>query len=394
MHYDLVIVGAGPVGLALALALRGHGLHIALVERQPETLLAAAPDDGREIALTHHSLRFLHDLGAWAHIPGDQISPLREARVLDGRSPAILQFDAAGRGQALGQLVPNHCIRRALYCALQAGPGIDLVAQTTVAALNLDAPCADLHLTDGRSLQAPLVVAADSRFSELRRAAGIGASMLDFGTCMMVGRVTLGRPHDGIAYEWFDYGQTLALLPLNGSLASLVITLPAAQQEALMRLDDAAFGREMTRRTRARWGDIRPAGPRHAYPLVAVWAEHFVTRRCALVGDAAVGMHPVTAHGFNLGLRGAAVLAQELLAARARGCGLDDPEALGRYERRHRRACRPLYLATNALVQLYTDDRWPARLLRAAGLRAAQRATPLRRAVSAALMQRGLDPDQ
>jgi 2-polyprenyl-6-methoxyphenol hydroxylase-like FAD-dependent oxidoreductase len=126
-------------------------------------------------------------------------------------------------------------------------------------------------------------------------------------------------------------------------------------------------------------------GDRHAYPLVGVYADRFVAQRHALIGDAAVGMHPVTAHGFNLGLKGQATLCREILAAERRGTDIGAAHQLARYEREHRRATWPLYAATNALVRLYTAEAPPLRLARHALLRAADRFTPFRRAVAAML---------
>ncbi|MFA7488648.1 MAG: FAD-dependent monooxygenase, partial [Lysobacteraceae bacterium] len=214
---------------------------------------------------------------------------------------------------------------------------------------------------------------------------GIGAQMRDFGCEMMVCRVEHELPHQHVAMEWFRYGQTLALLPLNGDRASIVLTLPGHEMQALQALDDAALGQEFERRFDGRMGKMQVIGSRHVYPLVGVYAERFAGRRCALVGDAAVGMHPVTAHGFNLGLLGQQRLAREVLAAHRAGRGPACPAALRRYERGHRMTARPLYLATTLVAGMYGDERPPARLARDAALRLAQHVTPFRRLIAAHL---------
>jgi ubiquinone biosynthesis UbiH/UbiF/VisC/COQ6 family hydroxylase len=395
MPFDIVIVGAGPAGLAFALSLAGSGLRIALVERQSAAALADPAFDGREIALTHRSERLLRDLGAWRHLPPADIAPLREARVLNGASPAALTFRPGGRAGArpgvpvLGHLVPNHLIRRALFQAVAALPGIELLDGVTVTATQAGPRGATVTLGDGRVLDTRLVVAADTRFSETRRRAGIAARMRDFGKVMLVCRMAHTVPHRQIATEWFDLGQTVAMLPLNGNTASAVLTLPAAEIDTLMALDAPAFGAAMTRRLRGRWGAMTLASTRHAYPLVAVYADRFVGKRLALIGDAAVGMHPVTAHGFNLGLRGAHALAEALRDAAACRQDIADPALLRRWELGHRRVTRPLYLATNATALLYTDSRLPARVLRDAGLRLASRLPGFRSAVAARLTDAG-----
>jgi ubiquinone biosynthesis UbiH/UbiF/VisC/COQ6 family hydroxylase len=202
---------------------------------------------------------------------------------------------------------------------------------------------------------------------------------------MIVCRMKHELPHHQVAHEWFDYGQTIALLPLHDGCSSFVVTVDHQQARRLMAMDPAQFSVEIERRTQRRWGALQLVGERHAYPLVGVYASRFVARRYALIGDAAVGMHPVTAHGFNLGLLGQMTLAREVLAAVRASQDLGNPERLDRYEREHRRATLPMYLATNALVGLYTAEAPPFRLVRHALLRAAQFATPVRRLLAAAV---------
>lgn len=388
MDTDVAIIGAGPAGLALACALHGSGLSVTLFEKAPEASLAEPAFDGREIALTHRSQGILRDLGAWERIPAAEMSALRQAKVINGASPLALRF-APGRGEEpLGRLVPNHLIRRALYGTMAARGEARLVAGRSVRGLRLAPGGARLMLDGGQEVAARLVVAADSRFSEARRRAGIGAAMLDFGRTMIVARVAHERPHEGIATEWFGHGQTIAMLPLAGDVSSVVLTLPPATAERLMAMDPEAFGAEVTRRYEARLGGMRLAGTRHAYPLAAVYAHRFTSRRFALLGDAAVGMHPVTAHGFNFGLSGAALLAGEIRRAAEPG----DPAALARYAAAHQRATLPLFLATNAVARLYSDDRAPARLARAALIGAGAVLGPVRRAIVARLMDARAQP--
>lgn len=386
MQFDVVIVGGGPVGLAFAGSLSGTGLRVAVVEPQPRGALAAAAFDGREIALTHRSQEILRQLGAWERIPEEIPSALREARVLNGGSPYALRFDTTGRQAAeLGKLVPNHVIRRALFEALPAET--TLLTGHRVTALEADAEGARLALSDGQRIAAKLVVAADSRFSTLRRLAGIDAETLDFGKAMLVARLRHTLPHDHIATEWFDYGQTMAMLPLNGNVSSVVLTLPPSEIARLKEADGAEFSAEITRRYRERLGAMELISTRHTYPLVAVYARRFAGRRLALLGDAAVGMHPVTAHGFNFGLHGQDILARRVKAALSEGRDFAAGPVLRGYEAEHRQATRGLYLATNATALLYTSDRLPARVLRGAALRLGNHLRPVRGAIVSRLME-------
>lgn len=388
MKADVVIVGAGPAGLCLARSLSGQGLSIRLIERQTEAELAAPPFDGREIALTHTSQQILEKLGIWQQFTPEEISPLRDAQVLNGPSPYALRIAAAAVGkQRLGCLVPNQAIRRAAYGAATECADIDVLCERTISELSCSDRDVSMRLSDGQTLEARLVVAADSRFSETRRRLGIGARMEDFGKTMLVCRMAHERSHEQVAWEWFGYGQTLALLPLNGNCASAVLTLPPTEMNRVMSLDAETFAREMERRFDGRLGRMELVGERITYPLVGVYAERFAGLRSALIGDAAVGMHPVTAHGFNFGLQSQKRLADALLNALRRGKDIGDCTVLQRYARAQQHASWPLYQATSLLVRLYTDDRAPTRLLRNAGLRLAQNLPPFKAALARHLTQ-------
>jgi 2-polyprenyl-6-methoxyphenol hydroxylase-like FAD-dependent oxidoreductase len=169
---------------------------------------------------------------------------------------------------------------------------------------------------------------------------------------------------------------------MNGMRSSVVITLPPKAIDSLMSMRQEDFNREISARFQHRLGAMRLVSTRHAYPLVTVYSNRLIGQRFALVGDAAVGMHPVTAHGFNFGLRGIATLSGEIKAAQASGRDIAANSLLLRYERAHRHHTRPLFLATHAIAKLYGSDSPPARLLRAGALRMGNRITPFRRAVA------------
>ena len=386
---DVAVAGGGPAGLAFAALLSGSGLSVTIVERQPEAALEQAAFDGREIALTHGSQEILARIGAWALIPAEETSPLREARVLNGGSAYAMRFGPEGKGvPELGRLAPNHLIRRAVYQVARAAPEVTILAGTGVASLSTDVEGAVLRLADGRTVAARLLVAADSRFSAAREALGIGAEVRDFGKRMLVCRLRHEKPHGHVATEWFDYGQTMAMLPLNGLVSSVVLTLPPEEMAVLEAMPEAAFGAEIARRYRHRLGAMELASTRHVYPLAATYAERFCATRAALLGDAAVGMHPVTAHGFNFGLRGGEMLAETVRAAHAAGRDFGAPDVLRRYHLALRRATRPLFLATNVTALLYNDSSLPARLVRNAALRLGNHLPPVQRLVTAQLMER------
>lgn len=396
MDHDVLIAGAGPAGLCLARALSGCGLRIGLVEPQPEATLADPPFDGREIALTQHSARILRTLGVWDQLGSANLSPLRDARIFDGPSPdALVISHARTRHGELGWLVSNHLIRRAAWSAVQDARArngdIELYSRQRVATARSDTTQAQIQLDDGRALSARLLIAADSRFSPTRRAMGIAADQHDFGRNMLVCVMTHAQPHDHAAWEWFDHGQTLALLPMNDDpetgahRSSVVVTLRAPEIERLSALPPQAFNDELTRRFANRLGAMQLASTRHVYPLVGVYPRELVAQRFACVGDAAVGMHPVTAHGFNFGLLGVERLATLVRDAHGRGADIAAPALLDRYARGHRLATQPLYLATRWIAQLYTAESPAARALRQLALRWSRHTPPFQHLVAAAL---------
>src|SRR3989344_1717463 len=278
-HSDVLIVGAGPAGLSLAISLAQAGFTTTVVEQQSEATLAHPAPDGREIALTHPSVATLQRLGTWAGLAPHEGGTIREAQGHDG---------------PLGQ---------------RSAP-------------------------PPRPPRPPLLVAADSRFSATRRQLGIGARMTDFGRTVIVCRMRHAQPHGGVAHECFGYERTLAVLPLPNdpqeghALCSVVVTAGTADAGALLAQSPQAFAATVQAQLGDRLGPLQLEGERHAYPLVAVYAQRFADHRCALLGDAAVGMHPVTAHGYNLGLAGVERLTAAVVAARSQGHDIGNGEAL------------------------------------------------------------------
>ena len=389
--YDIVVAGAGPVGLAFAASLAGRGLRIALADPQPAAALADPGDDGREIALTDRTVALLTGMGAWARIPAAAIAPLRRMRVLNGPSDYAMRLGAAREaGEMLGRFVPNHWLRRSLHELVQDQGGATIMAGVSVAAIQAGREEVTATLSDGRALSARLIVAADTRRSRLRQQQGIGATLHDYKQRMLVCPMAHPVAHQETATAWFEYGQTLVTLPLNGGRSSAVMTVSEPDAGRLLGLDDAAFGRELTRRYRGRLGAMSPVGARHAVPVVTAYANRFVGRRFALLGDAAVGMHPTTAHGFNFGMLGQQALAHEVGASAAAGRDVADPAALARYEATHRAETRLFFTGAEALMRLYAaGDSLPARLLRDGALRLGN--LPPFRYVLAARMR---DPDR
>ncbi len=378
MSQHIIIIGAGPAGLAFARAYQSGGgrdaARITIIERQSETAIAAPMPDGREIALTATSVQMLEELGVWQQILATEAWPLTGARVIDAGTPFVMAIDAqrrrgAGDDAPLGHMVSNHIIRRALYDGLGFGSGhdngIDLICNASVTDIERSANGVTVRLDDGQSLSGDAVLAADSRFSGARAMLGIGVDMLPTGKSMLLARVEHELDHGGLASEWFDYGQTIAMLPLGPNISSFILTVPHASAQHIASLTREALGEVITQRTGGRWGRCEARTAAHVYPLTMTYSHHFSGPRAALIGDAAVGMHPVTAHGFNFGLMGSVRLAR----AMHRSGDVANRAMLRSWAIRHRAATLPLYIATRSIVGLYTDEHVAAKLARRAVLR-------------------------
>ena len=365
------IIGGGPVGLCLATGLAQKGHTVTLFEKQPHARLAEPEYDGREIAITHGSQAVLQKWGIWQRLAQQALPTIRHANVVDGESPFALQF--ASTDTYLGTIISNQRIRQAAWDAAIAQPNITLRTGAEVRAIETDKQAVTLHLADGSEHRADLVIAADSRFSPTRHMMGIATETHDLGRICLVCTMLIEGEHADTATEMFLYGQTLAILPLGRGRISVVLTADKTRAQQFLTLLPDDFNARIMELTQEKYGAMQLDSDLFSYPLTTSFAARFHAERYALVGDAAVGMHPVTAHGFNLGLRGAATLIRSLDAAPVL------QQALQHYSTTHRRACRPLYHMTNQLVALYTNERLPSKLARAAFLRAAEKVTPLKR---------------
>ncbi len=385
--FDIIVAGAGPVGLSFAASLASQGIRVALIDRQNLEGLQKPAFDGREIALTPASEHILRELGAWQHFQPDEVSPLLAARVRNGNADTALALQAIGQeAGAMVKLVSNYRIREALFQAATQHASLEMFAGRSVVDVRTDDPTVHVTLSDGSSLRGHLLVAADSRLSPLRAQLGIGAEIHETGRSIITFRVAHEADHQHVAVEWFDHHRTVALLPLTGKTSSMILTLPASEAKRLAEMNDEELGDQIARDRGLQLGRIRVASSRHVYPLLITYARNFVKPRAALIGDAAVGMHPVTAHGFNFGLSGQQTLAAGILAASRRGGDIGASSVLRQFEILHRRNTRPFFLATNALVRLYTDETAAGRLARRAVLHAARHLPFAQTAVSAALM--------
>lgn len=358
---DVAVVGAGPIGLTTALLLAKQAgipaARIVIVDRRiPEPLaeLGSLPVDLRVFALSRASEKILRVADAWADIRQTRAAPYERMHVWHGDVPPhggeALVFDAAEIGERdLGVIAENSVLQAALIGAVRRA-GIRL-EQGELEALTQDRASAQLRV-GGRPLQARLVIGADGAQSRVRELAGLFATRTDYGQTAIVAMVRTARPHANTAWQRFLGDGTLAFLPLPDGHSSIVWSLPTARAEALLAAPVAAFESELEKDFDSALGATRLASERLRFPLWKLSAEHYVSPRVALVGDAAHVVHPLAGQGANLGLLDAAALADVLAEGIRAG---EDPGAeriLRRYERWRRSENELMSAAIDAFDRL------------------------------------------
>ena len=375
MQADLIIVGAGMVGSALALALEHSGLEILVVDGGPLSVRPFAADgafEPRVSALSAASQRILERLGVWDGIVARRVSPYRDMRVWDGSGTGSVHFSAASvHAEVLGHIVENRVVQDALLDRLHDSQ-IGLLGSARLEQLRRSGDGWLLTLADGRELRAPLLVAADGANSAVRRLAGCATREWDYLHHAIVTSVRCERPHQATAWQRFTDDGPLAFLPLarqgDEHWCSIVWSTVPAEAERLMALDDEAFRHELGKAFEWRLGQVTAVDPRICIPLRQRHAKRYVESGLALIGDAAHSIHPLAGQGVNLGFLDAAVLAEVLLHALQRGEQANDVRVLSRYERRRMPHNLAMMAAMEGFERLFQADPLPLRLLRNSGL--------------------------
>ncbi|WP_280326519.1 2-octaprenyl-3-methyl-6-methoxy-1,4-benzoquinol hydroxylase [Pseudomonas sp. BN102] len=375
MRADLIIVGAGMVGSALALALKDSGLDILLIDGSPLSVKpfdAQAPFEPRVSALSAASQRILERLGAWSGVTARRSSPYGEMQVWDGSGTGQIHFSATSvHAEVLGHIVENRVIQDALLEPLHDS-GIGLLPGARLERLRRSGDDWLLTLVDGRELRTPLVVAADGANSAVRRLAGCATREWNYLHHAIVTSVRCAEPHQRTAWQRFTDDGPLAFLPLERDgehWCSIVWSATPLEAERLMALDDAAFCNELGRAFEWRLGDVLGADPRLCIPLRQRHAKRYVEEGLVLIGDAAHTIHPLAGQGVNLGFLDAAVLAEVLLHAAGRGERLAEERVLGRYERRRMPHNLAMMAAMEGFERLFQANSLPLRWLRNSGLK-------------------------
>ncbi|RIX32552.1 FAD-dependent monooxygenase [Sphingomonas edaphi] len=378
---DVIILGGGLVGLALAAALDASGLTSIVVDPADPALRKQASFDGRTSALSSSSKRMFDTIGISDHFPAAGC-PIRRIEVADGLDPGGLVFDPGDDDEPLGWMNENRNLHAALLARAEAGKHISLHWKARPASIDRDEHGVTVRLDDGTELRAALLVAAEGRNSPMREAAGIRVARWKYDHAAIVSTLRHEKPHDNVAYEIFYPAGPFALLPMtddNGCHRSAIVwSVSKDDAPGLLSLSDADFAAEAQAAMGGFLGKIEMLAPRSSYPLGFHHAARITDHRLALVGDAAHGIHPIAGQGVNLGYRDAAALAQVLVEGARLGLDLGDQQLLDRYQRWRGLDTFMVSLATDGLTRIYGVPGKTASKVRRFGMGVINRIGPIK----------------
>ncbi|MBN8188389.1 UbiH/UbiF/VisC/COQ6 family ubiquinone biosynthesis hydroxylase [Salipiger thiooxidans] len=381
---DILIVGGGLNGPALALAAAKAGLKSIVIDALPADTRGGDDFDGRGYALALASVRMLARLELWDTLEA-HAQPMHEIKVTDGRVGEAqvflgLHFDSAEIEEGpMGQMVEDRYLRRALLAAMEAEPLVAQRAGETVIAQETTAGGVTVTLASGGTLTARLLVGADGRRSGTATRAGIRRTGWGYGQTALVCAIAHEKPHEGVAHQFFMPPGPLAILPLPGNRSSIVWSERDDRARAINALPDDEYLAVLRPRFGDFLGEISLAGQRFLYPLNLTLANSFIGERLVLVGDAAHGMHPIAGQGLNAGLRDVAALAHVISHAQRRGEDIASPVVLERYQQWRRFDTASLAAATDLFNRLFSNDNPLLRFGRDLGMAAVNAVPGLRR---------------
>ncbi len=398
-QFDILVVGGGMIGSALALGLSRQGWQVGLIEGAPAASLMAPAEPASSVddfeprvsAISLASQRLLEELGAWPKVQASRHCGYREMTVWDGDGTGRIHFDAAElHARSLGTIVENRNIVRALFESL-SDSSVQLLDGVRVKAWSRGQ---GVELEDGRCLAARLVVGADGALSRLRQWSGLATREWDYDQQAIVCTVRTSQNHRYTAWQRFSPTGPLAFLPLlneagDEHFCSIVWSQDTLEARRLMALETESFRKELEATIERELGEVLAVSRRFAFPLRQRHAKDYIADGLALVGDAAHTIHPLAGQGANLGYGDVRALLEELERARELGLAPDDASVLARYQRRRKGENLAMMAAMEGFKQLFARDELPVRWLRNTGMRWLNQLAPLKNRIAAEAM--GID---
>ena len=384
MNSDLIIVGGGLNGPALALAAASAGFSVTIIDALPAAVRSLRKFDGRSYALALTSKRLLQGIGVWGAV-AEHAQPMLEIKITDGRAgeggaPWMMHFNHAEIEEGpMGFLVEDRHLRTAFLTAMDGSDLITQIDGARVVAQDIMPDGVTATLDSGDIVSGRLLIGSDGRGSGTAKRAGIKRIGWGYDQTAVVCAVAHDKPHGGIAHQFFMPNGPLAILPLTGNRSSIVWSETTRRAAQLMTLDDDQFLDALRPAFGSFLGQISLEGARFSYPLGLTLAQSFIANRVALIGDAAHGVHPIAGQGLNAGLRDVAALAQVLSEARERGEDIGGAQPLARYQTWRRFDTTTLALATDTFNRLFSNDNSLFRAARDLGMAVINATPTLRR---------------
>ncbi len=376
-NFDVIIVGGGMVGAAIACGLGHSALRIAVVEQQtPELFDEEQPHDLRVSALSIATQNILEGLGAWTGVASKRICPFRRMRVWE--TAGDTEFNSKDIGcSELGYIVENRVTQLALWERMREFDNIELFCPESITRIDYqsNAP-SQVQLENGRVLQARLLVAADGGNSKVRQAASIGVTSWDYGQHALVIYVKTAYEQQDITWQRFVPTGPQAFLPLSGSFASLVWYNLPDEVKRLKALSNEALLNELINTFPDCLGKIESILGVASFPLKRLHAQRYVKPGVVLAGDAAHIINPLAGQGVNIGFLDAAALIEVLLEAVRQGQDIADLKVLQRYESLRRKDNLTMMSVMDLFYRVFSNNKLPIRFFRNMGLGLAERIKP------------------
>jgi ubiquinone biosynthesis UbiH/UbiF/VisC/COQ6 family hydroxylase len=368
---DILIAGAGLVGMALAAALADTSYSVGIVDQALPVALPEGQLDSRIYAISPRSQRLLAQIGTWSRISAQRIAPIRQMRIAEWGKAGRLHLEALEvDADELATIVESQCLQRALKSRLTEAGNVCCLIPHQIQSISVQSAYAEVILDDQRIIHTKLLVGADGARSLIRTQMGGIVKSHDYQQQGIVANYCCEKPHQGIAYQWFFPDGILAWLPLPGNNMSMVWSADNLLAEQLLALTPEELTKKVAALGGGILGKLTMIGQPAAFPLYLTHVKQWVAPRVALVGDAAHTLHPLAGQGVNLGFGDIEVLARLLLK---KGSDPGQLRLLRRYERERREAVYRMQGVTHILKALFNNEHPVLRPLRQFGLRCTDR---------------------